>query len=83
MDTHNIIAPATTLSITIPHKTSIILILNIEANAKPLHELVIGSCTHTNIIKPITLTTLSFLARPSIFVSIHIITLLKYFLYLK
>ena len=83
IDIANIIIPAIAFPINTPINASFILILNIDASADALHDPVVGSGIPTNSIIPIILTALSFLALPSIFLSIHLIIILKYFLYLK
>ena len=57
--------------------------LKIDANAEPDQDPVVGIGTPTKIIRPNILAAFSFLALPSIFLSIHLINLLKYFLCLK
>lgn len=69
--------------IKIHNKTSFILILNIDAKAAADHNPVVGNGTPTNIINPIILAAFSFLAPPSIFLSTHLISLLKYLLFLR
>ena len=83
MDTVSIIAPAMAFPINIPRSDSTTLILKIDAKAAPDHEPVVGRGTPTKTTKPIILAAFSFLALPYIFLSIHLITLFKYFLYLK
>lgn len=83
IDTVSIIAPAMIFPMNIPNKAYFILILNINAKTASGHNPVVGSGTPTNIIKPIILAAFSLFTLPSIFLSHHLLTCLKYFLYLK
>lgn len=83
IDTISIIAPAIAFPINIPNKVSFITILNIDSKAATDHDSVVRSSTPTNVINTIILAAFSFFAHPSIFLSTHLMTCLKYFLYLR
>lgn len=69
--------------INIPNKASFITILNIDFKAAADHDSIVGSGTPTNIINTIILAAFSFFDLPYIFLSTHLMTYLKYFLYLR
>ena len=79
----DIMIPAIAFPINIPNIESLNLIFKIEAIAAALHDPVVGNGIPTNTIIPIMLTAFSFLVLPSIFISIYLIILLKYFLCLR